>query len=425
MRKSKKLNKKIINYKNSKIFIFAFVVSLFQITAYKYIWSLEVFSRLINLILLSIFVWYLASFYYKSKLGKRLMYLYVLPGFLIALGLFINVSYSAFSNTKILNQYASIISWVIYLSIPIFVIYKKINVSLLWKYFNLFMTGVVSLSIVEYFLIFFGYVQTRLILTSGGPFLAGFFSMLYGIEAGNSEIEIHYRFYASFMEPGTLAMFLLPVIAYTFIHSKYFNLAIYLIAMYLTDSLGGLIGLFCLIPLLFYLKYRRSTLKNLLLFFIISLSILLNYEYFKDRYEKKGASASVRENSALNFVANFPLLVLRYPFGLPRTELTSDSEKNRLYSGSNFALGTAYMKGGFIAFIGYSFVILISLAYSARSFFHKGLDNDEKVVVASLFCMIPFIFQRATIWDSSIFAFLYCPYLIVFLKNTRGNPPAG
>lgn len=407
---------------NSKLVLFAFVVTvLFQITAYKFIWGIEGVSRLLNIATIVIFSGYALNALLKFKFNENVVNFYIIPGILVYIGFFINISISSISNLNIVKQYGLIIPWAIYLAIPGLVKFGKLNATTLWRYFNNFMLATVSISVVEYYLLFSGVIAPRPIVTDGGPFLAGYFSMLYGIEMGEFQGELHYRFYASFMEPGTLAMFLLPAMAYAFLHRKYFSLLIYSFAMYLSDSLGGFIGVAMLIPLLVYFRFHKKGVLLPIAFCIISIFLVAIFfaDDLVERYEKKGLDASIREESASVFVKKLPSLLLNYPLGLPRTETTEQAQQHAAYSGGNTAIGIIYNLGGIPSFVGYLAVLFVSLWYAIISLFRKGLSPDEQAAAVSIFCLLPFIFQRTVVWDSSIFALLFAPFVIGFLQGAH------
>lgn len=407
---------KLSTTNNSKLVLFAFALTvLFQITAYKYIWGIEWVSRLINIAAIIIFSGYALNYLLKFKFNKNVITFYIAPGILVCIGGFVNISISSISNLNIINQYGLLIPWAIYLAIPGLVKLGKLDIPALWRYFHYFMLATVSISVVEYFLLFFGFIALRPIDTSGGAFLAGYFSMLYAIETG----ELHYRLYSSFLEPATLAMFLLPAMAYTFLHRKYFSLMVYFIAMFMSDSLGGFIGVAMLAALLIYFRFHKMALLRIL-FSLLSIFIIATFfaDDFRDRYERKGSSASIREESLSGFVENLPNLFLSYPLGLPRTETTKQAQQHALYSGGNTAMGVAYNLGGIPSFLGYLAVLSVSLWYAIISLFRKGLSLDEQAAVVSVFCLMPFIFQGSTVWDSSIFALLFAPFVIGLLTTT-------
>lgn len=401
--------------KNSKLVLIAFVMTvLFQITAYKFIWGIEWASRLLNTILIVTFSGYALSTLLKFKFNRNVVIFYIIPGSLVYLGFFINISYSSMSNVNVINQYGLLIPWAIYLTIPGLTKLGKLDVSSLWRCFNYFMLATVSISIVEYYLLFSGFITPRPIVTSGGFFLAGYFSMLYGIATG----ELHYRLYASFLEPGTLAMFILPAMAYAFLHRKYLSLAVYFIAIFMSDSLGGFIGVALLAPLLIYFKFHKQVwFAAFLSIFSTILIVTFFANNFLERYDLKGLSASIREESLSSFTKALPSLLLDYPLGLQRTESTEQAQQHSAYTGGNTAIAVAYNGGGIPSFLGYIAVLLVSLWYAIASLFRNGLLLDEQAAVVSVLCSMPFIFQRTVVWDSSVFALLFAPFVIGFLQG--------
>jgi hypothetical protein len=400
---------------NTKFVIFAFIIMVFfEITAYKFIWGIEWVSRVLNIVAIIIFSLYAINTLSRLKYNRNVINFYVIPGLLVYIGFFINISIESILNINVINQYGLLVPWAIYLAIPGLVKFGKLDVSSLWRYFHYFMLATVSISLVDYFLLFFGLIVPRPIVTGGGPFLAGYFSMLYEIETG----ELHYRFYASFIEPGTLAMFLLPTMAYAFLHREYFSLVIYAVAMYMSDSLGGFIGVTMLIPLLIYFRFRKSAVLALVLTFL-TLFFAINFyaDNLLDLYENKGNSKIDREVSTLGMLENLPGLLLNYPFGLPLTESTEQSQKNEAYYGGNFTPGNSFNLGGILSFLGYLAVLFVSLWYAIASLFSKGLSLDQQAAVVSIIVLMPFIFQRMVVWDSSFFALMCAPFVIGYLQR--------
>ena len=402
---------------NSILILFAFFVTvIFQITVYKHIWGIELISRWINTVSILLFSGYSINSFIKYRFNKDVYKYYIFPGILVYTGFFINITLSSIININIINQYGLLICWAIYLAIPGLVNLGKLDISSLWRYFNYFMLVTVSLSIVEYYAMFDGVITPRPIMTSGGPFLAGYFSILYEVGIG----ELHYRFYSSFLEPGTLAMFLLPAMAYAFLHHKYVSLIVYSIGMYLSDSLGGFIGVVMLVPLLLYTKFN----KRFFLPIIISLLSIFSIVTFfgsdlTEQHRNKEYSSSSREQNFTDTVKNLPQLFVEAPLGLPLTESTERAQKNKNYYGSNFTPGYAFFLGGIISFIGYIVILFVSIWYAIASFFRKDLSLDEQAAVVSIFSLIPFIFQRSVVWDTSIFALLFAPFVIKFLEEVR------
>ncbi|QTR46424.1 hypothetical protein J9253_00210 [Thiothrix litoralis] len=295
---------------------------------------------------------------------------------------------------------------------------NKINIEILWEYFYKIILLIMIASIIEYFLILNGFVSLRTINTSGGYFLSGIFSMMHGLENGDP----HYRFYASFMEPGTLAMYLIPMIIYTFLKKRYYSLVIFAFAMYLTDSLGGFISVALAIPLLIYYRSnKKNAFISLILLLLTTALLIFSFKNeFLERYEQKGNSASIREENFTQMINNLPELLSNYPFGIPLSENTEQAMANSLRFGFNFTPGNAYNLGGIFAFIGYITVLLLSLWYATTSLLKRTVSsNIEQIAIISTICLIPFIFQRATVWDSNIFSLLIAPFIISFLSSKK------
>ena len=113
------------------------------------------------------------------------------------------------------------------------------------------------------------------------------------------------------------------------------------------------------------------------------------------------------------------LLVDQTTVQYPLSESTEQAISNPAYIGSNFTPGNAFNLGGILSFLGYLAVLFVSLWYAIMSLFRKGLSLDEQSAVVSIFFLFPFIFQRGVAWDSSIFALLFAPFIIKFLRAQR------
>ena len=113
---------------NSKLVIFGFFNSLlFEITAYKSIWAIELISKLVNTATITLFTIYSLYSVTKRKNTKNIFIYYLLPGFLIYIGYFTNITINTLTNTNIINQYGLLIPWAVYLSIPSLVKLNKLN----------------------------------------------------------------------------------------------------------------------------------------------------------------------------------------------------------------------------------------------------------------------------------------------------------
>ena len=402
--------------KNIIIFYLFIIAFVFQVTMLKFIWNIESISRIINtLYLLTVlFIFFHAILKdYKIKVWKY----YLFPGILILSGLIINILISSISNFTVLAQLGSTIPWILFLLIPYFMDYKKVNFNYFWELSYKIIVIFVFLGLIDYYIIYINGNVSKYLETPYGDFIGGSFSILHMLLDGSP----HFRFYSFFAEPGTLAMFLLPFIAYSIFKKKYFGFLILLTGFILTFSLGGYLSLLILLFLLFLYKSK----KNNIIISSIFVSIIISATYFYvsndlvQMYESKGNSASIREDNFSNSFTKIPSSIINYPFGLPLSNSTSEMEKETNYTGSNFIPNNYLQNGGVLSFIGYLLVLIFSTKMSLKILFSKNKNyNIETVVVAiSIISILPFLFQRTTIWESSIFAFLFAPVLLNVLTQ--------
>lgn len=403
--------------KNSHFVLYLFVITiLFQVTGLKFIWSIESISRIANLLTLIIIFGYTIKVIGTGCYLRKIWYYYLIPGIMIVGGMFLNISINALSNFKLVSFFGLTLPWFTYLAIPSLIKKEAINTETLWRYFYYFMLWANIMGLIEYILIFAGWgASMRVLNTPYGVFLGGRFSLLHMLEDGIA----HYRYYACFMEPGTLAMFLLPAIAYAFFHRKYIALSIFVTGLIMSDSLGGFIGAAMLTPMLIYFRGKIRAIGLLLCFFSILLLVINFYDALYQRYENKQNSRIVREENLSNTIANLPEFLINYPLGMPLYESTGKAQQNKLYSGSNFALGNALHRGGVVSLLGYIAILAVSLWYALSRALRKDLSVDEQVTIVSILCLMPFIFQRTGLWDSSLFALLFAPSIIFYLQGGR------
>lgn len=401
--------------KNSGFVLLLFWTAIiFRDTTLKFIWSLEGISRIVNVSVLALLIGYAVivianSGYYSRKMWRY----YFLPGVLISGGMFINVSLNSLSNFKLISFFGLTIPWLTYLIIPSLIKKKALDTKALWRYYYYFMLGANILGILEYFLVFYGAQELRTINTPNGVFLAGYFSLFWGLADG----AVHYRYYSCFGEPGSLAMLLLPAIAYAFFNRRYLGLPVFLIAFYLTNSLGGIVSLLMLIAVISFVLFNRNKkylFLTLLLFFAVTTLLWASFgSTLTQQFEEKGDSRLARTESLTKTWANLPALVMGAPFGIV---LFEDSEsfivENEKYTGTNFIPGVYLQYGGIISFLGYLVCLFVSVLTSLRSIKKDDLSVEGKVVFTSILVLLPFIFQRTTIWESSLFAFLFAPSVL-------------
>lgn len=409
---------KPIRTKNSKLVMVLFISAiLFQTTILRIIWSIEEFSRIFNALLLVLGGFFAIHFTISNNHSKKVFKNYILPGLLILIGMTFNIMFNALTNIKLLSQLGLVLPWILYLLIPFFVKKQLINVKRLWSISYHMILIFVIVGLIDYYFIYFLGHYSNIIKTQYGPFYIGNFSVLFPVIDGP-----HYRFYACFAEPGSLAMMLLPFILYTFLKKKYIGMIILLTGFYFTYSLGGYIGLVTISFCLYLLKTRS---KNVVFSLLSSLIIMLSTYNFissniSSKYSKKGYSAKDREDSFYDGVANLPRLLIKYPFGMPLAETTEELAKNDGYTGSNFIPLLYHQSGGILGLIGYILVLRLSVLTALKMFISKNqLKTEEIIFACSIITMIPFLLQRTTIWESSLFSFLFAPIIIYSLNQNE------
>lgn len=415
-----KINTQTFQIRNSYFVLFLFISTLlFQTTGLKYIWSLLTISTFVNLSVLMSLLF--ISFYViqGTSFSVTTWKLYLIPSLMIFGGMAANIIYYSFQNIKIITQLANTLPWLFCLSIPYFIKKKAIDVKQLWKWYYYFFVIINLLSLLEYYSIYLGNLNFQYIETPYGPFLVNKFSWLYMMPDGLP----HFRYYACFYEPGTLAMFLLPAISYAIFYKKYIGLIILLGAFYFTFSLGGMISLFLLALVIIFISFAKN--KKFLIWsvFITIIMGIVGWWNLQDQfiteYEQKGNSSEVRQKSFLKVVENIPVMLVKYPFGIEQAETTIELEKNENYIPVNFIVGYYINTGGFLALLGYIVITLMMLMISIGAVLRGNLLREEKVVFSSLIVLFPFIFQRSTIWESGLFALMYAPSLLLYMNKYK------
>ncbi|MHA8104538.1 hypothetical protein PPZ62_09040 [Aquirufa nivalisilvae] len=385
----------------------------------KYIWSLLTISTFVNLsVLISLL---LISFYVilVTSFSVTTWKLYLLPSIMIFGGMSANIIYYSLQNIKIITQLGNTLPWLYCLAIPYFIKKQAININQLWKWYYYFFVVINLLSLFEYYSIYMGNLNFQYLETPYGPYVVNKFSWLYMMPDGFP----HFRYYACFYEPGTLAMFLLPAISYAIFYKKYIGLVIFLGAFYFTFSLGGMISLFLLALVIIYISFAKNSKFLIGSVFITILMAIIGWWNLKDQfiteYEEKGNSSEVREKSFVKTIENIPVMLVKYPFGIEQAENTNELEKKDNYIPANFIVGYYINTGGFLALLGYLVVTLMTLMISIGAVMKGKLLKEEKVVFSSLIVLFPFIFQRSTIWESGLFALMYAPSLLLYMNKYK------
>lgn len=409
----------IFNLHKTLLNIIFGIIVVFQLTTLKITFDLNLISRVVNIIFtlfLFIFQFYAIS---QTKLSKNLFYFYLLPGVLIVFGYLISIIKSSFTSLDAINYISQIMPWMTFLIIPYFFQKNIFKVIDYWEIFSKFIFYTTIFSLIEYFLTINNYITLKSVETPFGIFLIGKITIFHQLSDG----EPHYRFYSCFIEPGSYAMYLLPLICHAFFNKKYLRLLVFLTALYFTFSLGGIISLVILAILILF-KYKGIK-KYIIVFAVLLSSIFyfsLFFNNFNDSYEQKGKSASVREDNFINTVNNFSKILFNYPFGIPLKIDTAENQKNEFYIGANFTPAIYLQFGGILAFFGYTFFLVFSTILSLFIYLFKNkMSIEDLIITISLISLFPFIFQRLTMMESSIFAILFSPYIINYLYNNDKN----
>lgn len=395
------------------------LVVVFQLTSLKYIWGLETLARVANLlalVMLSVYAIYGLLF---RKFDRTVWYFFILPGLLVFAGMLLNITLNTILDLSVGSYYGLVLPWAAYLAIPMLLKKGAVDSESLWRQFYYFMVAAVVLGLSDYVSVFAGLSTLRPISTPGGNFLAGRFSLLYGLSDGTP----HYRFYACFPEPGTLAMFLLPALAYAALHKKIVGAFILLVGFYFTDSLGGYISLLMLAVVLVFVQFKkgRFTIPAIIISLVVACMLWISFgDYITTTYEGRNESRTIREENFSNTATYLPYMIFNNPLGFRLAE--SSFEEDRQYNfGSNFTIGNALQFGGISAFLGYLTCVLVSLACAVSSLIVRDNSVREKIVFCSIIVLFPFIVQRTVVWDSALFAFLFAPSIIGVLQARRSR----
>jgi hypothetical protein len=388
------------------------ITILFQATGLRFIWPLRSVATIVNLLILVLLILYAHRAIVVGRYPLKIWCYYLLPGIMTFVGLFLNISLNVFSNAKLIGFFGSTLPWLSYLIIPAWMKRGALNTKALWRYYYYFMLWANIFGILEYVAVFHGGARLRVLDTPYGPFGAGVCSLFYLLEDGT----VHYRYYSCFLEPGTLSMYLLPAISYAVFHRKYVALPVFLTALYLSDSLGGFISLALLAGVVSFVLLNRR--KKLLPYALLALACVSGFlchkfgESLVVQYAMKGNSAGRREENLVTVLHKGIAVAMNNPTGLKLAESTASFTKDEDYLGSNFSPGIYLQFGGIPAAAGYLACLIVSLVVSLKSVMRSDLSVEGKVVFSSIPALLPFIFQRSTIWESALFALLFAPSLI-------------
>lgn len=415
-------NNDIVLQRNSRVFLTLFWLIIFcQMTTFKFIWSIEPVVRILNIIILVFISVTSFKLLLSDKFNMKLWMYYFLPAFFIVVGLMLNIGRNLISNFALFGYIGAVFPWLLYISTPAAVKNKKFDYRVLWRYFYYFMLISMCISLIDYYLVVvlgMGFF-TRMIETNTGTFTASYFSLFHMLWDG----DVYYRFYASFPEPGTLAMWLIPVMIYAYLAKRYFGLVVFSVSMFLTGSLGGLVSLLILFLLVSIFNFQgtpKSKIIGAVMLFIISISAAFYYTNLLEMYDEKGASWTLRQENVYRTFSDIGGLVLRNPLGLDLQITTDQNLANSDYIGSNFMPALYFQNGGILAFCGYLFAISFMLIIAIKKLLGGHMIMEERVVYLSIVCLFPFIAQRTSIFEAGIYAFLFSPAILKDL-NINGN----
>jgi hypothetical protein len=349
-----------------------------------------------------------------KKIPKKIAWFVVLPLSLVLGGYSVNILRNLSRET--LGYIGMSLPWLAALSIPFM---KSYSLQDSWKLFYRFTLVFAVVACVEYYAVFSGILATTPINNTRGEFEVGFFTIFLRLADGTP----YDRMFGVFPEPGTLGMLHLPAIAYALVFGQWWALVPLLGCMYLSRSLGGWASLVIMAAMFVYWRVRSFAGRAVLLSLLVAGVSYFFLGYFVTTYQQKDASATVREENVLVFIRNLPDTLVRYPLGAPLAgrSLSALQETDQKYLGSNFAPYTALILGGIPAFVGYCAIFLVALFASAKYFVQRR-DSNKLLACAflSLPAMLLFVFQRATIFDTPVFAFLFAaPVMTVMLRRRR------
>src|SRR5664280_285568 len=106
------VNEPDLKKNNRYILALFWLTILFQVTGLKYIWSLENISRVVNLSVLVLLTGYAIKVVGTGYYSKKMWYYFLIPGMLIFLGMFLNISLNSISNLKSVTYYGLTLPWI-------------------------------------------------------------------------------------------------------------------------------------------------------------------------------------------------------------------------------------------------------------------------------------------------------------------------
>ena len=232
------------------LIIFSFGLLSFDME-FGHILELTILERYLKIFLLIIFIFYSIRTT-QLRNSKELTLYYIFPIFLYIFGASTNILISVLTEFSFINYSVELIPMLLALGIP-YLMYKlnnKLFISSMWNIFNKILFISIAISTIEYSFAASGRLVLKQINIRGSEYLSGFTSIFHELSPG----EIHLRFYGAFSEPGTAGMIILPALVYCLVRGNYIFAILYIVAIFLTKSLGAYISLAILPPLLILMK---------------------------------------------------------------------------------------------------------------------------------------------------------------------------
>ena len=411
------MNHIITNRRNKfRAFLVIFVgIVLFQFTELRYIWEITSISRFYNIVYILTLGAYIAFNIYVRKFNNKVWLYYILPGLLVFIGYFVNITINVLRDQSLAIHYGSLIPWLTYLAVPFLLKDNIINTKSLLRYYYFSTLFITILGLIDYFLYFNGLINLQVLNHPNGVFLSGWFSILHMLNDGVG----HYRFNASMAEAGNLAMILIPSVIYSILYKRYLGASVLILGIYLTDSLGGFISIVIVMLLLSVLLYRKNKFSIFIpLFssFLILSTVAINWDEIYNSYEKKGNSRIIREENVVNAISNLPSILVNNPLGI---NFSVDYSKNtdKDYYGSNFMFLNAIYRGGFSAGIGYVIIMITFFLISLSIFYRKNISQEDIVYSLSIMALVPFSVQRTSLLETSMLILVIAPFIIKYLGS--------
>jgi len=414
----------ITNSRNKSIaFLVIFIgMVLFQLTEFRYIWEIESVSRFYNVVFLLAFGAYITIKISVVRLSAGVWVYYLIPGLLVFTGFFVNITINTFRDLSLAINYGSLIPWVVYLAIPFLLKDNIIGKNKILQYYYISTLLIAIFGLLDYFLYFNNIINLRVLNHPNGIFLSGWFSILHMLEDGYG----HYRFYASIGEAGNLAMILIPSLIYSVLYKKYLGIIVFIVSIYLTDSLGAFISIgiiLLLLSILLYRRYKFSIFAPILSTIIIVVVVAINWGDIYKAYIDKGDARVIREENVRNSINNIPPIIINNPIGINFTKDYSKNTSKEFY-GTNFTILNAIYKGGVVSGIGYISILIVFFLISASCFYRKNIRREDIFYSLSIIAILPFIVQRDNLLETPMLILIIAPYVvsrlgIVTKKNYR------